>query len=299
MRYKYIAFFALIVMLIGVAGIYSGGGEETDNSALIAVPVEKTYYAANKILHSGMLVSEADFSKKVITYSEGEKMPEWLMQAAAESEVEKLLRDGGVVNVNLNRGDVVKKGMIVNLPETIDNKLVAIPISVTVQSAKNPEVKENGFVDIYLISNDNTIYHDDIYIKQGSTGNSGSSYKDTRVKKFATDVWIAKKLGKGESSEDESNGGEQKGSRFGDKVSTQIIYAFFNKSDLDTVIQAQAMGMFFISPVKTNMMPEKLSNIKIGAREVTPADIVSGAPLAEKKSKVLEIRGAKNAFGRH
>lgn len=307
MRYKYIALLALAAMLIGVLGIYAGDGEDNNKASLLAETVDVTYYKAAHDMFPGMLVHDSDFVKTTKKMNKSEAN-EWIERdsIATEQEVTILRNSGGVMQQSLQAEKVLSKGMFISLADKIDKELIAIPLSVSLESVSNPKIRNADFVDIYLISNDNKIYHEDIY-KKGSGGvGSGKDYKDTRVKKFARNVWIIKStlaVGEGENSRglsimDSSELVEQNGnkSRMGEDVaSRKLIYAWFKREDVDTVIQAQVLGSFFVSPLNINTIPNILSELVIESREVTAADIVSGAPLAERKSKVVEIRGAGNA----
>ena len=84
-----------------------------------------------------------------------------------------------------------------------------------------------------------------------------------------------------------------------DKSSTTIVYAYFKPEDVDKVIQAQIMGMFFITPTKVHNINEGIAKINNSTREITPSDIVSGAPISERQSRVVEIRGAQSEIRKY
>ncbi|TQI78168.1 hypothetical protein FHU10_1836 [Serratia fonticola] len=304
MRYKYIALLALAIMLVGVMGIYSGESDSDGNNDIVkpvTVTVKLNYYVANRALRPGMIVTDTDFTQKTLEVNQT-AIPDWQEKAISEQEFANLLNGNGVMLQEMTLDSVLSQGMVTNLPAKIDNELIAIPLSVSLESVQNPKISNAGFVDIYLISNDNKIYREDIY-KRGS---SGKEYKDTRVKKFASNVWVvkdpssqaAKKSSSTVSIIDSKEVIEQnveKSSFREDGLSRKMIYGWFKREDIDTVIQAQVLGSFFVSPANVTTLSENISELFIGSREVTPADIVSGAPLAERKSKVVEIRGANNA----
>lgn len=305
MRYKYIALLALAVMFFGVMGIYrSVNNNDKENQKNVKASFDVIYYRSAHELERGMLVTQEDFKKKKITVSQ-KQPPAWLNDAVSEQDfIDLFTHNGiGVMQQTVAGNGILKRGTLINLSEILDSELVAIPLNVSWESIQNPKIKNRDFVDIYLISNDNKVYREDIYNKKLHSGGTGKDYKDTRVKKFASNVWIDKAMlaGNPQKSKDglsvmdssalvENRAGASKINEDGD--TTKIIYAWFKRKDLDTVIQAQVLGSFFVSPRSIKMIPDKLSEVAVESREITPADIVSGAPLAEKKSKVVEIRGA-------
>ncbi|MFP2428857.1 hypothetical protein [Enterobacter ludwigii] len=307
MRYKYIALLALAVMLVGVLGIYAGDSEHDNKDSLLAETIDVTYYIAAHDMFPGMLVHASDFVKTTKKMNKTDAN-EWIEREslATEQDFIALHHGSGIMQQHLQAEKVLSKGMVISLADKINKELISIPLSVSLESVLNPKIRNADFVDIYLISNDNKIYHEDIYKKDNRSSGSGKDYKDTRVKKFASNVWIIKSPydeGKNEDSTglsimDSSDLVEQNGNKSRlaeDSVSRKLIYAWFKREDVDTVIQAQVLGSFFVSPLNINTIPDELSELVIDSREVTAADIVSGAPLAERKSKVVEIRGAGNA----
>ncbi|MGN8010294.1 hypothetical protein [Enterobacter sp. 22325] len=309
MRYKYIALLALAVMLIGVFGIYSGDNEDDAEASILSETVDVTYYKAAHDMFPGMLVNNSDFIKTTKKMNKSE-VKEWIEGKMIATEQELIvLRNGyGIMQQHLPAEEILSKGMVISLADKIDKELISIPLSVSLESVSNPKVRNADFVDIYLISNDNKIYHEDIYRTNNRGGGAGKDYKDTRVKKFASNVWILKSPSM-EGKKKDSRGlsimnssdivedvEDNNNYRLGeDAAFRKLIYAWFKPEDVDTVIQAQVLGSFFVSPLNINAIPDELSELVIESREVTASDIVSGAPLAERKSKVVEIRGAENA----
>ncbi|NDJ59230.1 hypothetical protein GWD52_20030 [Enterobacteriaceae bacterium 4M9] len=301
MRYKYIALLAIIVMFVGVMGIYKNNSDE--QLPVVDERVESIYFVAQKDIQGGEIVGEDFFVRKTIKYSPAESVEEHV-GALDENAINILLSKGAIAEYAISEGQVLTTANIKSLPEKLDSELISFPLSVSSESIRNPKIGDYGFVDLYLISNDNKIYREDFYQKRGSSGGGGKDYKDTRVKKFASNVWFVKSNPK-ENDKTKKIGlletpKEEKGSnRLDSSVDTTIVYAYFNKNDIDSVIQAQVLGMFFASPAVVTVLNKPLANIEIDSREITASDIVSGAPLAEKKTKVIEIRGAKSSNGRN
>lgn len=303
MRYRYIAILAIVVMFFGVMGIYKNSSDKP----VIDEGIEHIYFVANKSMVSGEIAEGDFYTRKILRYSEGQ-LPEELKNAIDEKTMDNLLSEGAIAEDDILAGQVFTKVNIKNLPEKIDSELIAFPLSVSAESIFNPKVSDYGFVDLYLISNDNKIYREDFYQKRGSSLGTGKDYKDTRVKKFASNVWIVKnakdrqdktkKTSLLDVTKNDKNDTSTK-DKLNNVVDTRIVYAYFNKNDIDSVIQAQVLGMFFVSPVTVTMLNKPLASISVDSREITAADIVSGAPLAEKKIKVTEIRGAKSTNGRN
>lgn len=307
MRYRFIAVLAIAVMLLGVMGIYTNNAGETPQN--IDDSVELVYFVARQEIHKGDITEGVQFVRKTSKYSPSQ-IPEELEFALGEQAVEDLLAEGAIAEVNIAEGQVLTANNIKSLPEKLDAELIAFPLSVSTESVFNPKVGDQGFVDLFLISNDNKIYRDDLYQKRGGGISSGKDYKDTRVKKFASNVWIVKTIRDRKNKPvkasllnaakaDATDAGVSKFDNNGNVVDTRIVYAYFNKDDIDSVIQAQVLGMFFVSPVTVTKLNNPLASISTDAREITAADIVSGAPLAEKKIKVVEIRGAKKTNDRN
>lgn len=305
MRYRYIAILAIVVMLVGVMGIYKKGAD--DKQPIIDERIESVYFVAQKDMQRGEIPEGDFYARKTIKFNPGQR-PDELAEALDEKKMDVLLSEGAIAETEISAGQVLTLENLKNLPEKIDSELIAFPLSVSAESILNPKVADYGFVDLYLISNDNKIYREDFYQKRG--GSTGKDYKDTRVKKFASNVWIVKnakdRAGKEKKSSllDISKGdtidrSSSKLDKSGNAPDTRIVYAYFNKDDIDSVIQAQVLGMFFVSPVTVTMLNKPLASISVDSREITAADIVSGAPLAEKKIKVIEIRGAKSSNGRN
>ncbi|NUU69113.1 hypothetical protein HQN64_23895 [Enterobacteriaceae bacterium BIT-l23] len=302
MRYRYIAILAIIMMFVGVAGIYKSFSpapkqQNTHDS------VEYSYFVATHGIIAGTIVNGSFFMRKTIKLRPGEH-PAALAGALNEKSLSEVLTGGAVAITDIAREQAITAKNVKNLPDKINAELIAFPLSVSAESILNPDVGDYGFVNLYLVSNDNSIYREDIYQQDRSGGSGlGKEYKDTRVKKFASNVWMVKRLADRNGKNNTTNlSAVSKGQvlqdqaseigKIGNELATRIVYAYFNKRDIDSVIQAQVLGTFVVSPVKVNVLRNKLSSIDIDSREVTAADIVSGAPLAVKKPKVIEIRGS-------
>ena len=303
MRYRYIAIMAILVMAVGVMGIYRNSSES--KQTVIDESIEHIYFVAKKNMVSGEIAEGDFYTRKVERFKTGH-LPEELKGAIDEKVLDVLLSEGAIAEVDIPAGQILTTRNLKNLPEKIDSELIAVPLSVSAESISNPKVADYGFVDLYLISNDNKIYREDFYQKRGSSFGTGKDYKDTRVKKFASNVWIVKnakdrqdKTKKSSLLDVTKNSTTDNTDKMANVADTRIVYAYFNKNDIDSVIQAQVLGMFFASPVTVTMLNKPLASISVDSREITAADIVSGAPLADKKIKVIEIRGAKSAYGRN
>jgi len=318
MRFKFIAIIALLTMLAGVVGIYSGKGDkEASDKKDIIEQKTLTYYVAKHDLPEGAIVTTSDFNEKKIKY-QLHSAPVWINTIFSENDFRGLMASGGVAYKKIASGERASKQNLGNLLEKIDSSYSILPVSVTTASLQNPNIADFGFVDMFLVSNDNKVYHDDFYQKSRSdNGSVGRDYKDTRVKLFASKVWffmgpgslnklqkfdqsgLVSSLMKTTSGENSLANEVHSNRSIDDKSSTTIVYAYFKRGDVDKVIQAQIMGMFFVSPTKVHNINEGIAKINNDAREVTPSDIVSGAPISESQSRVIEIRGIQGETRRY
>ncbi|HIF6680254.1 hypothetical protein IY40_14670 [Serratia marcescens] len=319
MRFKFIAIVALLTMLAGVVGIYSDkGNEDEEKTNNLIVNKSLIYYTAKHNIDVGAIVTTDDFAEKEIKYPPGSP-PAWLDTIFGEKDFRGLMASGGVAYQNIASGERASKDNLGNLLQKIDSSYSILPISVTTASLKNPNIADFGFIDLFLVSNDNKAYRDDLYQKSRSdNGTTGKDYKDTRVKQFASKVWFfmgngnLNKLQKFDqsglvsslmktTSGENSLANEVHSNRAvsDDKSSTTIVYAYFKPEDVDKVIQAQIMGMFFITPTKVHNINEGIAKINNSTREITPSDIVSGAPISERQSRVVEIRGAQSEIRKY
>lgn len=318
MRFKFIAMIALLTMLIGVVGIYSDKNEGEDATVSEALEEKKTiYYTAKDNIKAGAIVTTEDFDTNEIKYQAGSP-PGWLTTSFDEKDFRGLMASGGVAYQDFAKGERASKKNLGNLLKTIDASYSILPISVATASLQNPNIADFGFIDLFLVSNDNKAYRDDLYQKsRGENGSNGKDYKDTRVKQFASKVWffmgsanlnklqkfnqagLVANLMKTTSGEDSLANEVHSSNDVNNKSSTTIVYAYFRPEDVDKVIQAQIMGMFFISPIKVLNINEDIAKINNNTREITPSDIVSGAPISERQSRVVEIRGTQSEIRKY
>lgn len=300
MRYKFLVIIAIFVMILGVMGIVTQGKEtKSEDKASASEPVKKReiYFMATRDVAKGEVVTPDDFRERVIEYKVGAE-PVWLKDSIKKDDINKIKNEGLVMAKSILKEQVLKTEDVESIVDKIKSDFIIMPISVLASSMSNPSLYDRGFIDLYLISNDNQTFRSEYF--QGRD-QLGKEYKDTRVKIFAENVYYfrnfkdAKEIeNKTENSwlkkSSESNAAQGKLS--GDNDNIMTVYAFFLKKDVEYVIQAQILGMFFVSPKNVTNLDSGLSKIFRASREVTPADIVSGAPSSGNHERVIEIRGA-------
>lgn len=301
MRYKFLVVVAIFVMILGVMGIITQGKDETKESrpsATAPVKAREVYFTATRDLYVGEFITSTDLRDRVVEYPVDNK-PAWLKNSLSKNDVKKILNEDSTIIRDVSKEEVIEKDDIGKIVDKIRSEYVIMPISVLASSISNPSLRDRGFIDLYLISNDNQTYRNNYFEDKDQLG---KEYKDTRVKLFAENVYYIRDYE--EAKKDELHENDQasdadiksKNSNHADNISNngvKVVYAFFRKQDLELVIQAQILGMFFVSPKKVNNMESGISKIRKASREITPSDVVSGAPSSGGRDRVVEIRGAQ------
>jgi len=303
MRFKFIAIIALLVMISGVIGILTKGFDNRTEENIKDGPLKysATYYTSNKELFLGDIITRGDITERTAEYIAGGE-PEWLETAINESILKEIMDSGGIATTKMSSGHIMRKTDISMMSMQLREDYVVIPISVLASSLNNPDIPEKGFIDLYLLSNDNQVYRDNYFNEKNKMG---KEYKDTRVKLFANKVFYIKNFDEANKFYKALSGGvfniksktpddESYSENLGKNDSNMsVIYAYFKNEDLSKVIQAQVLGVFVASPGKVKNLSDGFSMIALNSWEVTASDIVSGAPSPNDRNQILELRGAK------
>lgn len=302
MRFKFVAIIALLVMMSGVIGIITqgeGGKKEADVSKL-PVKVKLIYFISNKDFNPGDLINKSDVAERRIEFYENDK-PVWIDSVIDKENLDSLLADGAIANRKIAANEMLKKDSLSMMSVQLTEEYVIMPVSVLSSSLNNPDIPDKGFIDIYLLSNDNGVYRKN-YLSSNDRGDK--DYKDTRVKLFAKQVFYIKNFSQAnkfyqqlsdgivapKKTEDENEVSSTKARTANESMS--VIYAYFKRMDIEKIIQGQMLGVFVASPGKVKNLRDGFSIIVGSSREVTPSDIVSGAPSPSNSNQILEIRGA-------
>lgn len=301
MRFKFVAIIALLVMMSGVIGIITQGENKNEKPEKIMMKHKAVYYLTKKAFVPGDIINKSDITEKTIEYFENSK-PAWTDNALNNNLLEEILVGGAIATRNVLAGEVLKKDDLGMMSQQLSEEYVIMPIAVLSNSLDNPDITDKGFADIYLLSNDNRVYRGD-YFSANDRGDK--DYKDTRVKLFAKKVFYIKNFEQANNfyhqlsgfvdTAKESNSEKELSSSksYSKKEGMSIIYAYFKREDIEKIIQGQMLGVYFLSPGKVKNLSDGFSIIVNSSREVTPSDIVSGAPSPNDRNQILEIRGAR------
>lgn len=303
MRFKFIAIIALLVMMSGVIGILSQGSDDKASDETNNVPLKHnaTYFVVNKNVIAGDIITMNDITVKTTHFIVGQE-PDWLRNSINESSLKEILDAGGIALKVLSSGHILEKNDLEMMSIQLYKNYVLIPITVISNSLSNPEIQDKGFIDLYLLSNDNKVYRNDYFNERNDMG---KEYKDTRVKLFASRVYYMKNFDTAKGFYNDLSGGissiikkSPKPEAYSDDTSKNtgimnVVYAYFKKEDLSKVIQAQVLGVFVVSPSRVKNLNDGFSMIALNSWEVTPSDIVTGAPSPNDRNQILELRGAK------
>lgn len=302
MRFKFVAIIALLVMMSGVIGIITQGenGKKEEEAANAPIKVKSIYFISNKDFNVGDLVNKSDVTERRVEYYENDK-PDWIEGVIDKDTLESLLVDGAIANRKIKSDEMLKKDSLSMMSAQLTEEYVIMPVSMLSTSLNNPDIPNKGFIDIYLLSNDNGVYRKN-YLSSSDRGDK--NYKDTRVKLFAKQVFYIKNFSQANKFYQQLSDGLVSSKKADDEnevSSTQahmanenmsVIYAYFKRVDIEKVIQGQMLGVFVASPGKVKNLRDGFSIIVGSSREVTPSDIVSGAPSPGNSNQILEIRGA-------
>lgn len=303
MRFKFVAIIALLVMMSGVIGIISQGEDKNRDQEQEKVMVKHNvvYYITKKDFVPGDIITSNDITERKIEYFENNK-PGWIENTLNTNTLEEILVGGAIATRNVSAGERLNKNDLGMMSEQLSEDYVIMPVAVLSSSLDNPEITDKGFADIYLLSNDNRVYRGNYF---SATDRGDKDYKDTRVKLFAKKVFYIKNFDRANNFYNQLSGLVDKTKKmspdsessvsktYSKNESMSIIYAYFKREDIEKIIQGQMLGIYVLSPGKVKNLSDGFSIIVNSSREVTPSDIVSGAPSPNDRNQILEIRGAK------
>lgn len=296
MRYRFIALVAVIAMIAGVFGIYTtrSGNDESEKQKEIAAQqaarMTSVYFNYNAALSKGLLLGEGSVSQKTATYTATSR-PQWLNDAITLEEFSSLQANGAVLVHAVKSDDLIKRGDLIPLKSYLKDNYTLVPVKIIPASQENPDFEDAKFIDLLLITNDNTPFNSNFYDDDYS--GPKESYTRTRVKCFSKNVLLFSRDLSNQPATTDNNSSASEKKTSAESATNKLIYAYFRKEDVAKVIQAQLIGTFFAEPVKNANLNNGISVINEHSPEIMPSDIVSGAPVAEQFGQIKQIRGAR------